>query len=178
MTSSKSATPEQWVDRSDLLWGVRPLEEGDLDAILSIERASFPSPWSPQLFQEEMRNPLSRCWVALARSPGSPGEGQAREPGDVVGYLCVWMVSHEMHIMNLAVHPAHRRRRVARALVKRAFDEATALGVAQVFLEVRASNVAAQTLYGSLGFRPVGRRAGYYGDRGEDAIVMAHELGA
>ena len=77
-----------------------------------------------------------------------------------------------MTLLALAVHPAARRQGIARALHQTALE---ALRPTLAFLEVRASNHAAQALYRSLGYRDSGRRRDYYpnpdGSR-EDALVM------
>ena len=81
-------------------------------------------------------------------------------------------VLDEMTLLALAVRPAARRRGLATALHQTAID---ALRPATAFLEVRAGNHAAQTLYHGLGYRACGRRRNYYpnpdGSR-EDALVM------
>src|SRR5207247_7503764 len=93
---SSSAVPSLAVDV------MRP---EDLDEVLTIERASFSMPWSRGAFVYEMQqNRVARCWVA-------------REAERVVGYLCLWEVSDELHITNIAVHPTCRRRGIARALL-------------------------------------------------------------
>ena len=76
--------------------------------------------------------------------------------------------------MTIAVCPERRRRGLARTLIKAALSEPTAAGVCHVYLEVRPSNLAARTLYASLGFAETGVRRGYYGD--EDALLMTLDL--
>lgn len=99
------------------------------------------------------------------------------EPGGgVLGYLCLWFVVDEVHITNLAVHPSHRRRGVARALMATILGRYRAEGATRAILEVRPSNHEAQRLYESFGFRTVGRRKAYYFDNGEDALVMEVDL--
>jgi ribosomal-protein-alanine N-acetyltransferase len=147
----------------------------DLDAVLAIERASFRSPWSRRLFEQELSNPLSRGWVALGPCP-SGLSGKLGPQGDLLAYVCVWVVHEEMHIMNLATHPSCRRQGVARALLGRVLAHAREAGVGRILLEVRPSNAAAQSLYSSLDFRVVGTRPGYYQDTGEDALIMIKEL--
>jgi ribosomal-protein-alanine N-acetyltransferase len=74
------------------------------------------------------------------------------------------------------VTAAARRRGIARALVS-ALEREGELGSARVILlEVRESNEPALSLYGGLGFRELDRRARYYDDTGEDAVVMQLEL--
>jgi len=137
----------------------------DLDDVLVIERASFGMPWSRGAFLYELQqNRAARCWVM-------------REAGRAVGYLCLWEVADEVHVTNVAVHPASRRRGIARTLLAGMLDDARRRGLRLVVLEVRPSNHAALGLYESFGFRVVGRRRGYYYDTGEDALVMQADLG-
>lgn len=138
----------------------------DLEEVLAIERASFSMPWSRGAFLYEMQqNRVARCWVM-------------REGPRVVGYLCLWEVSDELHITNLAVDPADRRRGIARALLGSVLDQARGRGLRVVVLEVRPSNREARRLYESFGFHVIGHRQGYYYDTGEDALVMEHRLEA
>jgi ribosomal-protein-alanine N-acetyltransferase len=142
-----------------------PMVVSDLDQVLDIERASFPTPWTRAAFCYEIeQNKVARCTVLRGRR-------------GIVGYLCLWEIGHEIHITNLAVHPEWRRRGVARQLLGAALIEGVARGVTLAFLEVRPSNTRALALYESLGFQVIGRRNGYYFDTGEDALVMEARLG-
>ncbi len=76
------------------------------------------------------------------------------------------------------MHPAARRRGIARTLLRGVLDDSRGRGFRTVALEVRPSNEHALALYDSLGFRIVGRRRGYYYDTGEDALVMEAGLTA
>jgi len=136
----------------------------DLDSVLAIERASFPTPWSRGAFLYELKeNQVARCWVA-------------RVARDVVGYLCVWEVGSELHITNLAVHPAWRRRGIARSLLGAILEDARRRRLTSAVLEVRPTNREARGLYERSGFQVIGRRKGYYYDTGEDALVMEANL--
>jgi len=139
---------------------------GDLDEILAIERASFPHPWSPEMFDEELNNRLCHIFVARERA----GTG-----GRVVGYVCFWLFLAEMHLLNIAVDPVSRQRGIGAGLLARALDFARERGVKMVFLEARRGNRSAQSLYRRFGFREMGVRPRYYED-GEDAIVMLLEV--
>jgi len=162
------------------VWTLADMEAGDLPDVLEIERASFPNPWSAALFLQELRLPFSRtivarestrvvreCTTVAGERPGA-GEGGATT---LVGYLCRWFVADEMHILNVAVHPAHRRRGIAGVLLAEALREARALRTEAVTLEVRRGNVGARRLYEALRFEEVGVRRNYYGS-GEDALIM------
>lgn len=140
------------------------MRASDLDAVLAIERASFPSPWGREHFLHEIRgNPRAFNPVV-------------REGGRVVAYACTWIVEGTLEINNIAVDPEHRRRGHARALLVRSLERATGAGCDRAILEVRPSNESAKRLYASFGFREVGRRKQYYEDNGEDAILMARAL--
>lgn len=140
------------------------MQPADLDSVVAIERVSFAMPWSKAAFLYELeQNRVARCWVARA----------ARE---LVGYLCLWEVGGELHITNLAVHPAWRRRGVAGTLLGAILEEARQRRLTLAVLEVRPNNREARGLYERFGFHVIGRRKGYYPDTGEDALVMKADL--
>jgi ribosomal-protein-alanine N-acetyltransferase len=140
----------------------------DLPEILAIENASYPNPWSQGLFLQELGAPASRMLVArLSADAGSP----------IIGYVCRSFAADEVHVLNLAVHPAHRQRGIGRRLLETVIDEARARHAEAVYLEVRDTNRAATCLYRSANFTPAGRRRDYYG-QGKDAVIMVLRLAA
>ena len=145
---------------------ISPMTPGDLDEVVSIERASFGMPWSRGAFLYEIeQNRVARCWVL-------------RDGERVVAYLCLWEIGEELHVTNVAVHPGLRRQGLARRLLGAILEDGRARGLRSVTLEVRPTNDEAKTLYESFGFRVVGRRRGYYYDTGEDALIMESDLQA
>ena len=150
-------------------WSIEPLTAADLDEVLAIERASFPTPWSRGAFLYELsQNPVARCWVAR-------GSGSAPR---ILGYLCLWEIPPEIHITNLAVHRGWRRQGIARSLLGTILEGARRRHLTTAFLEVRPTNTEARSLYEGLGFQVIGRRTGYYVDTGEDALLMKADLTA
>ena len=143
---------------------VRRMVAADVPEVAEIERRSSVCPWGASSFQRELENPVARVLVAQAQD------------GRVVGFVCSWCVAGELHVLNLAVEPEHRRRGVGRALVESVVAAARAAGADTAVLEVRRGNHAAQSLYGKLGFEEAGVRLRYYAD-GEDALVMVCSLG-
>ena len=142
------------------------MKKEDVDQVLALEQASFTMPWSRNLFLSEFRSPLvSTLMVALADFPKRT----------VVGYIVSWHVADELHILNLATAPEFKRQGVAKKLVLASLKRAYQKGATRAFLEVRASNAAAQKLYLSLGFTGTNVRREYYDSPVEDAVVMALE---
>jgi [ribosomal protein S18]-alanine N-acetyltransferase len=143
---------------------VEPMRPADLEEVLAIERASFTMPWSRGAFLYEIeQNRVARCYVV-------------REAEVIIGYLCVWEIADEIHVTNIAIHPTHRRRGIARDLLTGLIADARARDVRMIVLEVRPSNHQAIALYEAFNFRVTGRRRGYYYDTGEDALVMETRL--
>jgi ribosomal-protein-alanine N-acetyltransferase len=140
------------------------MRPGDLDEVLAIERVSFTMPWSRGAFLYEIeQNRVAQCHVV-------------REDDVIVGYLCIWEIGDEIHVTNIAIHPAHRRRGIARDLLAGLIADARGRDLRMIVLEVRPSNHHAIALYESFNFRVTGRRRGYYYDTGEDALVMEARL--
>ncbi len=143
------------------------MQKDDLEQVLAIEQASFTMPWSRNLFLSELRSrTVSTLLVALL--PGAPGR-------KVAGYIVYWLVTDEMHILNLATATAHRRKGIAKRLVIASIRTAFEHGARLSFLEVRASNAEAQKLYAGLGFISSYTRQEYYDKPVEDAVVMKLE---
>ncbi len=143
---------------------VDPMRVRDLNDVMVIERLSFSTPWSKSAFLSELLE-NDRAHYLVARVNGRP-----------VGYVGIWLVADEGHITNVAVHPDYRSRGVGRRLLDAITELAVRKGARRLTLEVRKSNLRAQSLYQSLGFQGVGIRRGYYRDNNEDAIIMWREL--
>jgi len=139
----------------------------DVPDIIEIEKRSFVTPWSKNLFMKEYTCDLSKIFVAKTACSSAQR---------VVGYLCAWFIAGEVHILNLAAHPLFRRKKVATGLLSHCLAFSSARGIKWAFLEVRQSNEHALSLYSTYGFKPVGLRKGYYTDTHEDAIVMMLEM--
>ena len=139
----------------------RRLELRDLNAIERIERASYRTPWSRSMFAGELAKPSSISLGAF-----DP------ENGELLGYLIISRYVDAWHVMNLAVTPKHRRKRIAAGLLERLFEVTGGEGRRGYTLEVRVSNDVAIRLYEQAGFKPRGVRRGYYTDNREDALIM------
>lgn len=135
-----------------------------LDEIAELERVCFSAPWSRNMLAEELDNACAAFLTALD------------ETGRVVGYAGLQVILDEGYIANVAVRPDCRRQGIAGKLLQVFLDFAQANGLAFLTLEVRESNYPAIALYGSRGFRSVGRRKNYYEHPKEDALIMTKEF--
>jgi ribosomal-protein-alanine N-acetyltransferase len=145
---------------------IRDLTHADLDGVMAIEEASFPTPWSRALFEEEIGRGFSDATVVV----GEPD-------GTVAGYAICWTIGEESHLLNIAVRPDARKRGIGRSLLRECIRRSMLAGGRRIFLEVRPTNQEAIRMYEKEGFRFVGIRRGYYTDTGEDAIVFAMGIG-
>lgn len=139
---------------------VRSMTVFDIPDVMEIERLSFATPWTKEAFENEIRRNLCARYIV------------ATKDGKSIGYAGMWLIIDECHITNVAVHPDYRGIHVGDALMKYMTNLGLAKGVSTMTLEVRKTNIVAQNLYNKYGFEPVGLRRGYYGDNGEDAIIM------
>ena len=128
----------------------RRLELRDLNAIEAIERASYPTPWSRSMFAGELAKPSS-----LSLGAFDP------RTGVLLGYLIISRYVDAWHVMNVAVAPEHRRRKIASMLLDHLFELTAGEGRRGYTLEVRVSNEVAIRLYERAGFKPRGIRRGY-----------------
>ena len=139
---------------------IEPMLLTDVPTVHEIELLSFSTPWPAHAFEQELTgNRMARYLVARA------GER-------VVGFGGIWLMVDEAHITTFGVHPEWRRRGVGRQLLLALAQLSVEMRAARMTLEVRAGNHAAQELYRRFGFIVAGRRARYYTDDGEDALVM------
>jgi [ribosomal protein S18]-alanine N-acetyltransferase len=136
---------------------LRRLAYSDLPSVLGIERRSFQTPWSLAMFVLELSKPSGICLAAVHEDT-------------LIGYLVCSRYADVWHLMNIAVHPDHRRQGIARRLLEGLFEEAG--DDARYTLEVRTSNRGAIAMYERFGFRRAGHRRRYYHDNGEDAVIM------
>jgi ribosomal-protein-alanine N-acetyltransferase len=139
---------------------LRTLELRDLSAIETIERVSYPTPWSRSMFAGELAKPSS---ISL---------GAFGADGELVGYVIISRYVDAWHVMNIAVAPAWRRRGIASTLLERLFEVTASDERRGYTLEVRVSNTGAIRLYERLGFHGRGIRRAYYTDNREDALIM------
>lgn len=139
---------------------LREMELTDLDRIMDIEKDAFTTPWSRNAFSKEItENMLAKYIVAEIE-------------GTVAGYAGIWLILDEGHITNIAVAKEYRGQGIGKYLMMGLIDYCKKLGVPNMTLEVRKSNIVAQNLYKKYGFLECGIRPNYYADDHEDAVIM------
>jgi len=135
---------------------------------------------APRLARILRESPEAAQWTEQSQlefldSPGAVAF--VSESGvEISGFIVGRQVLGEAEVLNIAVAPESRRKEEGRALLDAAVQEYRARGARRVFLEVRELNSNAIAFYQRQGFSKVGRRAGYYRNPEEAAIVMEKKL--
>ena len=141
---------------------IEKMDESHVAPIAQLETLCFSDPWSENSIASELASRLSYWLVAV-------------EDGQVLGYIGSQSVLGESDMMNVAVHPDHRRRGIAEMLVTTLSHDLKERDNVCLTLEVRASNMPAIGLYEKLGFVQVGLRKNYYRNPREDALILRKE---
>lgn len=144
------------------------MTEHDLLEVVEIEEQSGLSRWGWAAYYAELQGP-NRDLMLIAKP--------TLEGAPIAGYIVARETAGELHINNVAVRTEFRRRGIGAALLNQVLDEACRRKANAAFLEVRSANRAAQTLYEKCGFKAIARRADYYSEPREDAVVMSLLLG-
>jgi ribosomal-protein-alanine N-acetyltransferase len=147
------------------LLSIEPVGPAASDLVSELHGEAFDGGWSPQAFAEMLATPGTEAAIASER-------------GEPLAFIVTRRAADEAEIIAIGARPSVQRRGVARQLLDRHMAALAAQGVRHLFLEVAASNAAAQGLYLACGFGEAGRRKGYYRRRDgvEDAIIMRREL--
>lgn len=142
----------------------RPMRRDDVPAVMDIERALYPFPWTEGNFRDSLNAGYS-CWVCTF------GE-------HVIGYAVMMLAADEAHVLNIAIARDWQRQGLGAQLMRHLIGLARGYGANEIFLEVRPSNAAARRLYHGMGFNEIATRRNYYPSHGgrEDAILMAMSL--
>ena len=138
---------------------IRPLAEGEGAVLDALYAECLDEPLAAPVRASLLASPgmwASIAWVEAEAEAGA-AEGRA-----AAGFVMARSIAGEAEIVGIGVLPQRRRAGIGGALLADAMVRAAALGAEAIFLEVAEDNPAAVALYRSAGFRPVGRRPGYY----------------
>ena len=142
----------------------RPMQLDDLDAIMVIEPQIYPYPWTRGNFSDSLNSGYS-AWVLAERE-------------QIIAYALMMMVLDEAHLLNLSVAKSYQKQGLGRLLLEHMLQIAKNHRAANMFLEVRTSNISAIALYENIGFNEMAIRRGYYpaANGREDAVLMGLAL--
>lgn len=152
---------------------IRAAASADVSSMVAIEReCPTAAHWTEQQYLDLLAATEAGPRLALV----AEAEGDAPGESTVLGFLVARQLAPEWELENIVVLPGARRRGVGKRLLEALFEEARKTHSPSLFLEVRESNLAARSLYRSLGFRETGRRKSYYTSPLEDAVLCARRL--
>ena len=140
---------------------IRYARSNDFDRIYEIEKRVFSNPWSKESIKEELDNDYKSLNLI------------SKIDGQLIGYFFSHMISNEVHILNIAIDVSFQHRGNGEAFFSQIFKNY--LEYANVFLEVKRTNLPAINLYHKFGFEEIDIRKMYYSD-GEDAVVMSRKV--
>jgi len=150
-------------DETTIQTRIVKMEESDLDEVLSIEASSRQMSWSRQSFVEEMKSPLSFCFLL---------RGGSESAERVLGFICFRVIGEESDLLNLAVHSQYRHMGLGKELMGFYIDFCRERKTKMFYLETGVSNEAAIHLYQSFDYHPTGIRSKFFRGK-EDALLMA-----
>jgi ribosomal-protein-alanine N-acetyltransferase len=142
--------------------GIEKMELEHLDDVLFIETSSSLTPWSKEMFFEELRNPLAHSFIyRVDAAQGHP----------LAGFICFKNVDAESELLNLGVHPLYRRQGIGRRLMQFYMEFGRERQIKTFYLEVHVSNPPAIRLYEGFSYHPAGMRKKFYQGK-FDALMM------
>lgn len=142
----------------------RPMQMDDLESIMVIEPQIYPYPWTRGNFSDSLSSGYS-AWVLMLND-------------QIIGYSLMMLVLDEAHLLNLSVAKPYQKQGLGRVLLEHMVSIARKNQMANMFLEVRPSNISAIALYENMGFNEMAVRRGYYpaANGREDAVLMGLAL--
>ncbi|KAA3640546.1 MAG: ribosomal-protein-alanine N-acetyltransferase [Proteobacteria bacterium] len=147
------------------------IETVDLADVAAIEQQCYPNPWPIKTMQDCLDADY-QCLKGLT------------ELSPEIRCYAFMMIGHEeAHLLKITVHPAHRKKGLAQAMLHRLTLIARINHARKIWLEVRTSNDEAIRFYRRAGFEIKGKRRNYYRYKDhngkqikEDALVMCYSL--
>ena len=143
----------------------------DAVTLAALERLCFSTFWSAERYHALFASAAS----VTTRFADLSAFGLRDAAEELTAFLVVGVTPYELEIYNIAVRPDLRHTGLGKRLLAGVLELARTDGIGRAVLEVRAGNAPALGLYRSSGFVQCGRRAAYYADTGEDALVLCRE---
>jgi ribosomal-protein-alanine N-acetyltransferase len=147
-------------------WNIRKMNSEDLNEVFSMESSCSLTPWSRNMFAEEMGNPFAHCFVMQTE------EGSKEL---LIGFICFRNMMEESELLNICVHPDHRQLGVSKKMMKFYIEFCRRSGVKTFYLEVDSSNHSAIHLYQLFSYQTWGMRKKFYQGK-FDALLMMKQV--
>ena len=179
MTPSAALWPEMPDPQGGRQVAFEPMSEAELDAVQEVEKTAYAHPWSRRHFADSLASGYPAVLLLAETLPGEVVWPRRSDGRALLGYLVAMPGVDEVHLLNITVAPAHQRQGWARFMLDALVLWSRGQGAQWLWLEVRAGNAPARSLYTRYGFQQVGLRRAYYpagGQQREDAVVMSLNL--
>jgi ribosomal-protein-alanine N-acetyltransferase len=141
---------------------IKKMETNDLDEVLDMEASSSLTPWSKNLFAEEMKNPFAYCFIIQMKGTSK---------NQVMGFICFRKIGDESELLNLCVHPQYRQMGIGKKLMLFYIGFSRKMKIKTFYLEVNALNQPAVHLYRHFSYQSLGMRRKFYQGK-FDALLM------
>ena len=132
----------------------------DVEGVHNVSKLSLKEGWSLNEISKELSNEFTNYIVLKTSSD------------EVIGFAGAWIIASEGQITNVAIHPSYRGMGYGFKLMEALIKHLNSKDCYDITLEVRESNIIAQNLYKSLGFKSEGIRKNFYEDNKESAVIM------
>ena len=136
----------------------------NLNACVELDQKALKGLWTKSQWEIELSDPKRICLGIMKQ-----------ETKKLLAFCSAWLVTDELQITSIAVHPIHQRKGLGKFLLSDLIKRATLSRATQIHLEVRNTNHAAKAFYKSMGFKTIGKRTNYYKD-GTDALLFTKRI--
>ena len=149
---------------------IRPWKSADITQLFQISQRAEPYGWSEKQFKDCFN---ASCYGWVVRNEEDDFVAHSLD-----AFIIYSIAAHECQLLNVCVRPSCQRHGYAKGLIEKMIAQARSCSCQEIFLEVRASNAAAQSLYEKLSFEYIGCRSNYYHTKNahEDALLYRLSL--
>lgn len=140
------------------------MQQADLEEVVRLESRVQDFPWELEHFTDSLAQGHN-SWIL-------------RQGLELAGFVIVMTVLDEAHLLSIAIAPEHQGKGLGGRLLRHAMLRSSEQGAQTMYLEVRVSNLRAETLYRHFGFKNVGWRKAYYPaqEGREDALIFSRNI--
>jgi [ribosomal protein S18]-alanine N-acetyltransferase len=158
--------PDMIIPAPQMSYAIRPLTTTQIAEVVKLNARCFKSGenYSKGTFNFLLTQPNTLAYRAV-----TPTE-------NMVGFIVVTVGEDKIgHLATIGVSPEHRRRGIAEKLLFHVETGLKKRQISMISLEVRVSNITAQSLYREMDYFVTQRKNAYY-TNGEDGFMMVKSL--